>query len=155
MAVTSSKIENYDQFLSKTSALRQPSAIRSLQPFLKLPGMISLGGGMPNPGTFPFTKISVELQGGGSFFVDGENLLEALQYSPTTGLPRLLGHLDTLMTHYHLSKKTDSARALCVTTGSQDALTKVSDLWMLATIIWWFIYCLVELVCYIGLRNGS
>ena len=53
--------------------------------------MISLGGGMPNPDTFPFDDITVTLRGdgrgggGGSFSLRGEELESVLQYSPTRG----------------------------------------------------------------------
>ena len=35
----------YEHHLSQTARLREPSAIRALQPLLARPGMISLGGG--------------------------------------------------------------------------------------------------------------
>lgn len=37
------------------------SPLRSLQPFMGLPGIISLGGGLPNPQLFPFQTVSVTL----------------------------------------------------------------------------------------------
>ena len=64
-----SAISDYSGFLSNASLKRQPSAIRALMPLLKIPGMISLGGGMPNPQTFPFKKMIVEVEGG-EFIVD-------------------------------------------------------------------------------------
>ena len=42
-----------DSFLTKRSLARKPSPIRALMPLLSIPGMISLGGGMPNEGLFP------------------------------------------------------------------------------------------------------
>ena len=56
-----SPISDYSPYFSTRSLARKPSAIRELQPLLALDGMISLGGGMPNPETFPFTKITVEV----------------------------------------------------------------------------------------------
>ena len=37
---------DYSSYLSRQSKLREPSPIRALQPLVKIPGMISLGGGM-------------------------------------------------------------------------------------------------------------
>jgi len=71
---------DYAEFLSPSSRERRPSAIRALMPLLKLPGMISLGGGMPNPSTFPFSKVSVELVDGRSYALEGDRLAEGLQY---------------------------------------------------------------------------
>jgi hypothetical protein len=56
---------DYDSFLSRSARARVPSPIRcdscppiacspSLTPLMAIPGMISLGGGLPNPSTFPF-----------------------------------------------------------------------------------------------------
>jgi hypothetical protein len=50
---------DYASYLSTAAAARKPSAIRALMPLLQVPGMISLGGGMPNPETFPFKKLTV------------------------------------------------------------------------------------------------
>jgi kynurenine/2-aminoadipate aminotransferase len=48
---------------------------------MALPGMISLGGGLPNPSMFPFTKMEVQLVDGSSLTLDGKLLGDALQYS--------------------------------------------------------------------------
>ena len=42
------------RYLSPYGARREPSALRALVPIMAIPGMISLGGGMPNPRLFPF-----------------------------------------------------------------------------------------------------
>lgn len=42
------------RYLSPNGARREPSALRALVPIMAIPGMISLGGGMPNPHLFPF-----------------------------------------------------------------------------------------------------
>ena len=70
---------SYDQYISKRSLLRRPSAIRELQPLLTIPGMISLGGGMPNKEMFPFQRITAELKDGTSIdVVTPETVDEAL-----------------------------------------------------------------------------
>lgn len=96
--------------------------------------MISLGGGMPNPATFPFSELSVTLEGGESFQLGDDKLGEALQYSATNGLPGFLAHLDSLRASYH-GPQTDAdaaaesvPRASMVSTGSQDALSKAFEM---------------------------
>ncbi|EOD15135.1 putative aminotransferase [Emiliania huxleyi CCMP1516] len=90
-----------------------------------MPGMISLGGGMPNPSTFPFAKLTAELTDGTSVELSGASLEAALQYSPTQGLPALVAHLERLQDDEHGRASED--RQLCVTTGSADALSKAFD----------------------------
>lgn len=52
--------------------------------------VISLAEGMPNEETFPFTEISVKLNDGSDFVLEGEELAAALQYIPSQGFPPLL-----------------------------------------------------------------
>jgi kynurenine/2-aminoadipate aminotransferase len=121
-------ISSYDQYLSERSALRKPSAIRALQPMLAIPGMISLGGGMPNKSTFPFKRIVAELADGTMVDVATPDTIdEAFQYSPTQGIPRLVAHLEDIQTREH-DFKNDGNFRLCVTTGSQDGLGKAFDM---------------------------
>ncbi len=82
-ASSSPPLPNYASFLSRVSTRREPSAIRALQPLLAVPGMISLGGGMPNPESFPFKRIDVEMKSGESITLEGAVLEEAMQYSAT------------------------------------------------------------------------
>lgn len=117
---------DYGSYLTRRSIARKPSAIRALQPLVALPGMISLGGGMPNPSTFPFTRITAELaDGSGSIELTGPTLQAALQYSPTPGLPSLVAHLKRLQDAEHGPLRPDTE--VCVTTGSADALSKAFD----------------------------
>ena len=88
-SLSTRSIVDYDSFLTRASLARQPSPIRALQPLVNLPGMISLGGGMPNPATFPFSRITAELADGTTLELAGSGLEQALQYSPTPGLPPL------------------------------------------------------------------
>lgn len=119
---------SYDKYLSQRSALRKPSAIRALQPMLSVPGMISLGGGMPNKETFPFKRIVAELSDGTMVDVASPDTIdEAFQYSPTQGIPRLLGHLEDIQCREH-GFKTDGTSRVCITTGSQDGLGKAFDM---------------------------
>jgi DNA-binding transcriptional MocR family regulator len=135
--IADTRIQDYNPYLSVQSLQRQPSAIRSLMPLLKIPGMISLGGGMPNPSTFPFKGLTVDMANAGDggptqYRIEGEDIGEALQYSATPGLPSLLRHLEKIRLAFHTPRSAidgasmDIARSTMITTGSQDALTKVS-----------------------------
>ena len=138
LSTSAIKTPIYADYLSERSRARQPSAIRALQPLLAEPGMISLGGGMPNPETFPFDEISVGIRGGGdlaegadsgngTFTLRDAALESVLQYSSTRGLPSLVAHLEALQRREHGSVQPEPFQ-ICVTTGSQDALTKAFDL---------------------------
>jgi len=50
---------------------------------LAIPGMVSLGGGMPNPELFPFSGIQFTLKDGTELKLSKAAVAEALQYSPT------------------------------------------------------------------------
>ena len=78
---------------------------------------------MPNPATFPFAKVTIELKGEGSESIElsGKTLEAALQYSPTPGVPSLVNNLQRLQDAEHGVAKD---RLVCVTTGSADALSK-------------------------------
>ena len=117
---------DYSQFISKRSNLRKPSAIRALQKYLNLPGMISFGGGNPNPETFPFESLSIQLKSGQSLNVSCNDMQNALQYSPTAGLPDLVQWLKKLQVQMH-SREMDSFD-LCIGNGSQDVLTKALEM---------------------------
>jgi kynurenine/2-aminoadipate aminotransferase len=149
-------IANYTRYLTPTSLKRQPSAIRKLMPLLKQPGMVSLGGGLPNPAMFPFVNrmefevtlpnvndihpsskaadgmISFDAAKTTKLVLDGKELEEALQYSPTPGLPSLLSQLrDIQLKEHNLDGVIGNNKAiydLSVTVGSQDALTKAFEM---------------------------
>ena len=123
---TSRRIKDYSKYLSAVSAKRQPSAIRALQPLLQIPGMISLGGGMPNPDTFPFSKINVTLKSGQQLELDEKETAKALQYSPTNGLPEFVSLLKRIQLQEHRPHYEDFD--ICVTNGSQDALSKAFEM---------------------------
>lgn len=122
----------YDSYLSSRARRRLPSAIRALQPLVNLPGMISLGGGMPHPSTFPFESMSLtfkESVGGGKVEIAGGDLVAALQYSPTPGLPQLVATLLAMQRAEHAPPPAaDADLTLSVTTGSQDGLSKAFDM---------------------------
>ncbi|TPX65016.1 hypothetical protein CcCBS67573_g08246 [Chytriomyces confervae] len=116
---------DYQAFIAPLSKRRQPSAIRSLMPLMAQPGMISLGGGNPHPGTFPFVGMSIQLRSGETLTLDEQEVATGLQYSPTNGLPRLVDWLRKLQTTEH---KPPVEFDVCVGNGSQDVLTKAFDM---------------------------
>jgi 2-aminoadipate transaminase len=62
---------------------KEPSPIRELLKYLKIEGMISLGGGYPNPDTFVFDLLDVRFKGGTSAVLAGDDLIAASQYGPS------------------------------------------------------------------------
>jgi hypothetical protein len=56
-----SRITDYSQFLSKRALRRKPSAIRELQPLMKLPGM--LGRRYAQSNTVPLVRSVLENEG--------------------------------------------------------------------------------------------
>eukprot|EP01135_Chromosphaera_perkinsii_P010381 Nk52_evm53s2118 gene=Nk52_evmTU53s2118 len=135
--------------------MRKPSPIRALQPLVGLPGMISLGGGMPNPSTFPFDSFSFTLKTEDGEAGNEEDMVihlpkkdieTMLQYSQTPGLIPLTTLLSDLILREHCPPYVEPLRerrkggeeetrkaiakefSLCVTTGSQDGLAKAFEL---------------------------
>lgn len=133
-----SRLSCYDNYLTLTSQRRQPSPIRRLQPLVSLPGMISLGGGLPNPKLFPITSLTFGLKtpSGQELLINlsDSELKEALQYSPTSGLPRLCQQLLDLQKREHGWKVNDNPQeqdrtaTLMITVGSQDAFCKAIEM---------------------------
>jgi kynurenine/2-aminoadipate aminotransferase len=127
---------HYQRFLSRRGQRLQPSAIRALQPFLSIPGMISLGGGMPNRATFPLDSLSFTsplLPAGSEITVDSQALSAALQYSSSFGLPGLVDWLRAWQIRVHQpplvrADAADSDLGICFFNGSQHALTVAFDI---------------------------
>jgi len=125
-----------EALLTDESRARQPSPIRALMPLLATPGMISLGGGLPHPETFPFGRISVRLEDGTKMRIDDEEVATALQYSPTNGLPQLVRRLkDIVRSEHNPPREARPGRPLAldgwdlmVTNGSQDGLTRAMEM---------------------------
>lgn len=69
--------------LSRRARALRPSPIRKLVPLIRQPGMISLGGGYPNPATFAFERIEVAFASGEKACIDGSAMTSACQYGPT------------------------------------------------------------------------
>lgn len=98
----------------------QPSPIRELMPYMSLPGMISLGGGYPNPSTFAFDKVEITFRSGRSVTLAGDRVSRASQYGPTPAHPALAQSIAQWQRHkdgVHL----DDTR-LVVLNGSQEGI---------------------------------
>ena len=105
-------------------------------PLLDQPGMVSLGGGLPNSALFPFTSLKIGISDPHNgdeteLHLSTEELGAALQYSPTPGLPKLVSHLRDLQTWEHgvdVGKAPHHHYDVMVSVGSQDALTKTFEM---------------------------
>ena len=69
--------------LAERAKGKSGSAIRELMKYMKIDGMISLGGGYPNPDTFVFESVQIKFKGGQQIEIDGEELTIASQYGPS------------------------------------------------------------------------
>jgi len=115
----------YTDYMSRLSLGRKPSPIRALQPLMGIPGMISLGGGMPHKQTFPFEGISFKTTDGATLDMSPDEMNAALQYSPTPGITLLVNELKGLQRQEHNpppAANNDMALAVC--TGSQEGLAR-------------------------------
>ena len=92
------------RYLSPYGARREPSALRQLVPIMAIPGMISLGGGMPNPHLFPFESVTVRMKDGFEWRItheDKEEMIDSFQYSGTAGIDPLLVELRRMQQREH------------------------------------------------------
>ena len=145
---------DHTQFLTDVSKCRKPSAVREIQPLLRVPGMISLAAGTPSAKAFPFLDISFQIPTNPiikhtcssndcsepeSAYSITPNITElsltqselnmALQYSPTSGVPPFVELLKTWHFKEHSPPYASEALDvqnfdLIVSTGSQDLLTR-------------------------------
>ncbi len=82
-------MRNLEDRLATRARGKEPSPIRELLKFLSIDGMISLGGGYPNPDTFAFDGVEVRFRGGATATLDGSELVRASQYGPSDCHPGL------------------------------------------------------------------
>eukprot|EP01100_Stratorugosa_tubuloviscum_P003745 TRINITY_DN1902_c0_g1_i1.p1 TRINITY_DN1902_c0_g1~~TRINITY_DN1902_c0_g1_i1.p1 ORF type:complete len:450 (-),score=189.85 TRINITY_DN1902_c0_g1_i1:54-1403(-) len=122
-----SEIKDYSKFLNKVALRRSPSPIRELMPLTRIPGMISLGGGLPNPTLFPFKNFNFTLETRQSISIEGQLLDDALQYTATYGLPELLEVLKEHQIAEHSPQISSNKWSILVTTGSQDGFAKAFE----------------------------
>ncbi|KAK8055035.1 aromatic amino acid aminotransferase [Apiospora rasikravindrae] len=53
--------KRWDHLLSPESAARKPCVLKQAAKHLKKPGLVSLGGGLPSSGNFPFESLSMQV----------------------------------------------------------------------------------------------
>jgi DNA-binding transcriptional MocR family regulator len=100
-------------------------------PYLSIPGMVSLGGGYPNPRTFAFEEFVITFKSGKRSVVSNSNVGTASQYGPTAahkGLGSLL-----LEWHEHKDDTQINPDQLVVLNGSQEGLFIASYLFLDST----------------------
>lgn len=114
--------------LSRSALRRRPSAIRALMPHLSKPGMISLSGGHPNPLTFPYSALTLELRDGTRIDLRGDELDDSLQYGSSYGMPALVRELTLLQQREHAGVNARGKFGvdwnIIVGTGSQDVIDR-------------------------------
>ncbi|KAK4685239.1 tryptophan aminotransferase, partial [Tremellales sp. Uapishka_1] len=128
-------------FLSDAAKVSSIDGIRGLLKH-EVPGVVSFvcitvamqsRAGKPNPSTFPFQSIQLNLKPSLSstspdteaplhLTIEGQDLDHALQYGPSSGLVTLRKWLSDLQTHVHGRQQGDWT--VCLGSGSQDLMTK-------------------------------
>ncbi|ODO06131.1 tryptophan aminotransferase [Cryptococcus wingfieldii CBS 7118] len=122
---------NSHDHLSDRSKVTEVDGIRGLMSLEKDDVVSFYSAGRPNPVTFPFESITLNLKSPlgststdipPSVTIDGEDLNVALQYAPSAGLPKLTSWLSDLQSTVHKRDKSDFAISLG--SGSQDLMYK-------------------------------
>lgn len=99
------------------------SKIRELMKMASKPGIISLGGGMPDSSNLPFDSVKEIINDW-----DKKRAVDALQYGATKGFPSLLERIsDRVQNKKGISME---GQDVLITTGSQQALSLVSKLFL-------------------------
>jgi len=111
---------NIQPLLSRRMRGLKPSPIRKLNPIMRMPGMISLGGGYPNAKTFVFESLDVVFKSGARFTIRDQSMDLACQYGPTD----FHAELKPLILRWHIGKdgvelKADQVQIL---NGAQEGL---------------------------------
>ncbi|WVR08942.1 hypothetical protein IAU60_006001 [Kwoniella sp. DSM 27419] len=123
------------EFLSDRAKVNVIDGIRGLMA-IEAPGIVSFVivtqlAGRPNPITFPFSSITLNLKAPlgnpslpvESITIDEDDLDVALQYSPSAGLPKLCKWINALQAHVH-KRENDGSWATSFGSGSQDLMSK-------------------------------
>jgi DNA-binding transcriptional MocR family regulator len=113
-------LKNLEVRLAERARGREPSPIRELQKYMRIEGMISLGGGYPNPGTFVFDRIDVAFRDGTSAGLSGAELTTASQYGASDSHAGLRDEI--LSWHREKDGVTLDQSRLVVLNGSQEGL---------------------------------
>eukprot|EP01132_Coremiostelium_polycephalum_P005741 gene5741-7142_t len=119
-------IKDYSNFLSSRGKNKEVSPVRAYVSFPGVEKMISLAGGLPNPKTFPFKSITIELKDNSKLEITGSELETALNYSNSYGLAKLTSWIKQLQIRTH-SLSTEKQWEVCVSTGSQSAIAMAME----------------------------
>ncbi|XP_061440047.1 kynurenine/alpha-aminoadipate aminotransferase, mitochondrial-like isoform X2 [Rhineura floridana] len=126
---------DYYHFLSVVSAARKPNPVRLTNELeKKMPSLIMFSsGGLPNSDYFPIKTASFSLSDGSTIAIGEQLMKRALQYSATEGIQELLSWLRDLQIKLHnpptaIYAPEKGQMKICVTSGSQDGLSKVYDM---------------------------
>jgi DNA-binding transcriptional MocR family regulator len=84
---------NIQPLLARRTGGLKPSPIRKLNPLMRIPGMISLGGGYPNAETFALTSMEVVFKSGRKLQLRDKSMDLACQYGPTDAHADLKPHI--------------------------------------------------------------
>ena len=119
---------NIRSLLARRVGGLKPSSIRALNPLMRLPGMISLGGGYPNAQTFAISSLEVVFKSGRRFTIRDRAMDLACQYGPTDAHVDLRPQLIT----WHTAKdgvdlKEDQIQVL---SGAQEGLHTMAYLFL-------------------------
>lgn len=113
---------HWNTFFAERAARMARSPIRELLKFTIQPEIISFAGGLPAPELFPVERIQQAAN-----TVLSKQGPEALQYSPTEGMPELRSFLAQRLSSDTLSVKPDN---ILIVTGSQQALDLIARLFL-------------------------
>jgi DNA-binding transcriptional MocR family regulator len=105
---------------SRRSRNLAPSPIRKLVPLMRLPGMISFGGGYPHDRTFAFSSLAGSFKSGRAFQVLDSEMSLACQYGATDGLAELKALIASW--HAHKDGVTLKNEEFAVLNGAQEGL---------------------------------
>jgi 2-aminoadipate transaminase len=142
-------IEDVSRFYSKNVMNIKRSAIRDLLKITRQSDMISFGGGLPSPETFPIREmedISCQLL--------RENGTVALQYGPTEGELALREEIANWLSREKALVKSDN---ILVTSGSQQGLDIISKVFLdpgdIIVLSWWVFRRIMRACGWICLRK--
>jgi aromatic amino acid aminotransferase I / 2-aminoadipate transaminase len=89
------RARNWNLYLTEESAARRPSALKAAFRHLSIPGIISLGGGLPLPAYFPIHEVTVKVPSVGNWSeeetaLDGAEI-NIVKYSNAKTIPGQAG----------------------------------------------------------------
>lgn len=119
---------NIHPLLARRTGGLKPSPIRKLNPLMRLPGMISLGGGYPNAETFALSAVEVVFKSGRKVQLRDQSIDLACQYGPTDAHPGLKPQL----IQWHAAKDGVKLREdqIQVLNGAQEGLHTMAYLFL-------------------------